>query len=103
MPVGIQRLVLLIIHRIISFFAQMQRRRIFLGHVSNRLLAKLKILVLNDAGIRNFPHRVIHHPQALMILFFQTLRLKTQTPIFQLAQLVVKIRINGTGINNFLS
>ena len=63
-----QCLVLLIIHRIVSFHAFFPVCRILSGDDGLRLSAKLKVLVLDYAGIRSLTVCVVDHRNTLMIL-----------------------------------
>ena len=56
--------------------------------------------MLNDAGPRRFAVRIVHDGYTLVIFFFEAFRFKTQAAIFQGAQFVTKVFINGARIDN---
>ena len=99
----VQRLVLFIVHRIISFHALFPVGRVLSGDNGLRLGTKLKMLVFDHTGIRSFPICIVNHSHTLMILLLQHLGLKSQAAILQLAKLILIIGINGSRVYHSLA
>lgn len=60
--------------------------RIFTCDVGDGLRAELEVLVLDDAGVRDFALRVVDDGDTLMILLLQALRLEVQAAVLELAE-----------------
>ena len=60
------------------------------------------MLVLNDAGVGGFGVGVVDDSVALVVGDVQGLGLKADTAVLQSAQLIVKVGINGAGVNDFV-
>ena len=58
------------------------------------------MLVLNDAGIRRFPVRIVDNRIALPVVTSDSLILKTQAPVLQMTEREIEILIKSTGIKH---
>ena len=96
-------LVLFVVDRVIGFFAGMPIGWIFLGDVGDGLVAEFEVLVFDAPGVRRFAIRVVHDGHALVVFFFQALRFKAQAPVFEAAELVVEVGVDGASIDDRVS
>ena len=69
----VKLLVVVVVDRVIRFFAAVPVGRIFTCDVGDGLRAELEVLVLDDAGVRDFALRVVDDGDTLMILLLQAL------------------------------
>ena len=60
------------------------------------------MLVLDDACVGHFPFGVVHHRIALVIRRVQRFRLKPHRAVFQFAESISVILIDGTGKYNLV-
>ena len=74
--------------------------RIFARDVGDGLRAKLEMLVLDDARVRDLALRVVDDGDALMILLLQALRLEVQAAVLELAELVIEILVNRARVDD---
>ena len=61
------------------------------------------MFVLNNTGIWNFPICIVYRCHALIIRNLMPFQFKAQTSVFQLTVTIIKVLVNGTGIDNSIS
>ena len=96
----VELLVAVVVDRVIRFFAAVPVGRIFTRDVGDGLRAELEMLVLDDAGVRDFALRVVDDGDTLMILLLQALRLEVQAAVLELAELVIEILVNRARVDD---
>ena len=106
---GVECAVLGIIHRIVRLIAGLPLGGVLtaddgLGQVvAVFILAELKPLVLNDTGPRRLTVGVVDRGIALEARLVQQLILKADRAVFQRAQLIVKVSVNGASVDYLVS
>ena len=76
--------------------------RIFTGNVGDGLFAELKVLVLDNTGVRNLALSIVNDSDALMIFFLETLGIEAQATVFELTELVTKVLVNRASVDDLL-
>ena len=76
--------------------------RIFARDVGDGLRAKLEVLVLDDAGVRDLALRVVDDGDTLMVLLLEALRLEMQAAVLELAEPVAEILVNRARVDDLL-
>ena len=71
-------------------------------NIGDGLHAKLEVLVLDDARIRDLALCVVDNSDTLMILFLEALGLKIKTTVLKLAELVAKVLVNRARVDDLL-
>ena len=105
---GVECAVLVVIHGVVRLVAGLPLGGILaaddgLGQViAVFVLAELEPLVLDDAGPRGLAVGVVDGSVALEIRLVQQFVLKADRAVFQCAQLVVKVGIDGAGVDDFV-
>ena len=89
-----------VINGIIRFFSWLPICGIFFRHIGYGLGTKFEVFMFDDSSPGRFVVRIVHDGYTLMIFFFEALRFKTQAAVFQGAQFVTKVFVNGAGIDN---
>ena len=72
-------------------------------NIGDGLHAKLEVLVLDDARIRDLALCVVDNSDTLMILFLEALGLKMKATVLKLAELVAKVLVNRARVDDLLS
>ena len=96
----VELLIPIVVDRVIRFFAAVPVGRIFARDVGDGLRAELKVLVLDDARVRDFAFRVVDDGDTLMILLLKALRLEVQAAVLELAELVIEILVNRARVDD---
>ena len=60
------------------------------------------MLVLDDPCVRHFPFRIVHHRIALVVRSIQCFHLKPHRAVFQFAEPITVIFINGSGKHHLI-
>ena len=100
--------IVLIVYGIIRFVAPLPVCRIFVGNkgvrgIGSSLIFRLKVFMLNASGIRNIGCSVIENGNALSVCLLDLPGFETQGAVFQFAQTIIEIAVDGSGINDFIS
>ena len=104
----IKRFVLGVVDGIVRLITRFPVGRVLTG--DNRLRqriafiveTKLKVLVLDDARVGNLALCIVHHCDALVVLFVKKFRFKAKTTVFESAQLVFIESVDRTTIDHVL-
>ena len=105
---GVQRLVLLVVERIVGLVAGFPIGGILarddgLGQrVAVGVLSELEMLVLDDAGPGDFAFVVVDDGDALVILFVKQLAFEAEGAVLELAELEVEERVDGPAVDDAL-
>ena len=76
--------------------------RVLARDVGDGLSAELEVLVLDDAGVRDFTLRVVDDSDTLMVLFLEALRLEVKAAVLELAELVAEVLVNRARVDDLL-
>ena len=96
----VQRGVPLVVDGVVRLVSGLPRGAVLPGNDRLGLRSIGKVLMLDHTGIGRLRIGIVHHGVALIIVGVQYLRLKPEAAILQRTQPIVKIGVNGAGIDH---
>ena len=95
----VEGLVLGVVDGVVGLVAGLPVGRVLARDDGLVLRAKLKVLVLDDAGEGDLALGVVDHGHALVVLLVERLGLKAQAAVLERAQLKVVERVDGAAVD----
>lgn len=96
---GVEGLVGGVVDGVVGFVAGVPVGGVFARDVSDGLGAEFKVFVLDDARVGDVAGGVIHHGDALVILFLEAFGLEAEAAVGEGAEPVAEVGVDGAGVD----